>query len=118
MVASVSIPCIPNHANLIVYPSKQKVIWFKVFPLFNLWNKQGASVYLLSLDGVKPEWSLSRQVEFEEGYVYCLLPSVGTQDGFARLYSSMPGFVRDLPFHQFLGKVNVKIIPINNITQH
>ena len=62
-------------------------------------------MFLLSLNGVMPEWSQSRQVEFVEGCVYCLLPSVGPEDGFARLYSSMPGFVRDIPCHMSLGKV-------------
>ena len=62
-------------------------------------------MFLLSLNGVMPEWSQSRQVEFVEGCVYCLLPSVGTEDGFARRYSNMPGFVRDIPCHMSLGKV-------------
>ena len=105
MVASVSIPCIPNHMNLIVYPSNEKVFNQKYFKLFILENQQGASIYLLSLDEVRPEWSQSRQVELVEGYVYCLLPSVGCEEGFARLYTSMPGFVCDIPCHQVLGKV-------------
>ena len=63
-------------------------------------------MYLLSLDERKPKWSQSRQVEFLEGHVYCLLPSVGTEDGFARLYTSMPGYVRDIPCHQIIGKVH------------
>ena len=63
-------------------------------------------MYLLSLDERKPEWSQSRQVEFLEGHVYCLLPSVGTKDGFARLYTSMPRYVRDIPCHQVIGKVH------------
>ena len=106
MVASVSIPCIPNHMNLIVYPSKEKVFYQKYFNLYILQNQQGASIYLLSLDEVKPEWTQSRQVELVDGYVYCLLPSVGREEGFARLYTSMPGFVRDIPCHQVLGKVS------------
>ena len=61
---------------------------------------------MLSLDEVNHEWSQSRQVELIEGYVYCLLPSVGKEEGFARVYKSMPGFVRDIPYHHFLGKVN------------
>ena len=69
-------------------------------------NIQGkSSVYLLSTNVVKPEWSQSRQVEFVEGYAYCLLPSVGTKEGFARLYPTMPDFIMDLPCHQLLGKV-------------
>ena len=63
------------------------------------------SVYMLSMDEVKPVWYQTRQVELLEGHVYCLLPSIGTEEGFARLYKSMPGFVRDLPCHQLLGKV-------------
>ena len=62
-------------------------------------------MFLLSMNGVMPEWSQSRQVEFVEGCVYCLLPSVGTEDGFARLYSNMPGFIPDIPSHMSLGKV-------------
>ena len=64
-------------------------------------------MYLLSLEEVKPEWSQSRQVELVEGYVYCLLPSVGTEDGFARQYPSIPAFLHDLPYHLFLGKVYI-----------
>ena len=62
-------------------------------------------MYLLSEDVVMPEWSKTRQVELAEGYVYCLLPSVGTEDGFARLYPQMPAFVFDLGCHVLLGKV-------------
>ena len=62
-------------------------------------------MYLLGMDEVKPEWSKTRQVELVDGYVYCLLPSVGAEDGFARLYTRMPEFVRDLPCHHHLGKV-------------
>ena len=62
-------------------------------------------MYLLGFDLLKPEWSITRKVEFKPGYVYCLLPSVGAEDGFARVYQSMPGFFRDLPVHQYLGKV-------------
>ena len=72
------------------------------------------SVHLLSMDKVKPEWSKTRQVELVEGYVYCLLPSIRTEDGFARLYPSMPGFVRDLPWHHHLGKVGTCMI-LNDI---
>ena len=63
-------------------------------------------MYLFAMDEVKPEWSQTRQVELVEGYVYCLLPSVGTEEGFARQYESMPRFVCDLPFHLLLGKVH------------
>ena len=62
-------------------------------------------MYLLSGNEVEPEWSTTRQVELVEGYVYCLLPSIGSEDGFARLYQHMPAFVSDLSCHVFLGNV-------------
>ena len=58
------------------------------------------------MDKIKPTWLQSRQVELVEGYVYCLVPSVGREDGFARLYQRIPEFVYDLPFHHFLGMVH------------
>ena len=61
---------------------------------------------MLSTVKVKSDWSQSRQVEFLEGYSYCLLPSIGMEQGFAQVYSRMPGFVSDLSYHQFLGKVD------------
>ena len=67
-------------------------------------------MYLLGMDEVKPEWSKTRQVELVEGYVYCLLPSVGAEDGFARLYPRIPEFVLDLPYHHLLGKVGTSTI--------
>ena len=70
-----------------------------------MFNKGEGSVYVLSMDKVTPVWSQSRKVELVAGYVYCLLPSVGSEQGFARLYTSMPGYVRDLPCHHLLGKV-------------
>ena len=66
-------------------------------------------MYLLGVDEVKPEWSKTRQVELVEGHVYCLLPSVGPEDGFARLYPRLPRFILDLPCQQLLCKVGACI---------
>ena len=108
MVSCVSIPCIPNHMNLVVYPAKDKVNYQYCFLSINEIIQEASSVYVLSTNEVKLQWSHSRQVEFEEGYIYCLLPSIGTEQGFARTYTRMPNFVMDLPCHQFLGKVFLK----------
>ena len=68
--------------------------------------KGSTSIYLLNTESVKPQWSHSRDVELLDDHIYCLLPSIGTEDGFARLYPEMPTFVLELSSHMFLGKVN------------
>ena len=67
--------------------------------------KGGTSIYLLSMDKVKPLWSETREVELLKDHVYCLVPSIATDNGFARLYSEMPGFINELSSHVFIGKV-------------
>ena len=37
--------------------------------------------------------------------MYCLLPSIATDTGFARLYSEKPAFITDLPSQVFIAKV-------------
>ena len=62
------------------------------------------------MDAVTPEWTHSRQVELLEGYVYCLLPSIGIEEGSVTVYTRMPAFIFDLPYHHFIGKVHYIMI--------
>ena len=41
MVLSVSIPCIPNYANLVVYPASKKVLLLKTLPFHKYYNTGG-----------------------------------------------------------------------------
>ena len=110
MVISLPIPCIPNHANLVVFPANQKVLISKVITLIIFKLQGSTSVYLLSMGAVTPEWSHSRQVELLEGYVYCLVPSIGVEKGSVTVYKRMPAFIFDLPYHHFIGKVHCIMI--------
>ena len=68
--------------------------------------KGSTFIYLLNTESVKPQWSHSQDVELLDDHIYCLLPSIGTEDGFARLYPEMPTFVHDLSSYMLLDKVN------------
>ena len=109
MIISLPIPCIPNHANLVVYPANHKVLISKLFTFIIVKLQGSTSVYLLSMDAVTPEWTHSRQVELLEGYVYCLLPSIGSEEGSVTVYKRMPTFISDIPYHHFFGKVHCLI---------
>ena len=73
--------------------------------IYDILIKGDTSIFLLATDTVKPEWSETREVELYKDHVYCLVPSIATDNGFARLYSEMPVFIKELPSHVFLGKV-------------
>ena len=60
---------------------------------------------MLNNDETKPTWSETREVELLKDHVYCLLPSIATDTGFATLYSEQPAFLSDLPKAVFIAKV-------------
>ena len=68
--------------------------------------QRGTSIYLLNSETIQPQWTESRNVEWLDDHIYCLLPSIGAEEGFARLYPKMPELVHELSSHMFLGKVN------------
>ena len=65
----------------------------------------GTSIYLLTSDVIKPQWSTTRKVELLKDHIYCLAPSAATDTGFVTLYSEIPAFVHDIPSHVFIAKV-------------
>ena len=103
----ISIPAIPNFANLVYFPFPQNVRFLKLKSFLNCIYLQGqSSVYLFSTKVPKPYQSNQRvQVELLPDFVYCLLPSVSPDSGFWGKYDCKPDFIKDLHFVMDLGKV-------------
>ena len=102
------IPCVPNFANLIVYPAEKKVVLLKCFGIIlsNYLLQGESSIHLFSCDSRKPEVPRHYvEVDFLENHVYCLLPSIGSSVGFTTRFSKMLDFLKDFPLHLCLGKV-------------
>ena len=109
-VKYLKIPAIPNFANLIVYPAPQGVSVLANFCNYNILILGQSSIYLLSGCSAKPVISdKSVSVEFLADHVYCLALSVGTNIGSYRLFTSIPGFIKDLQYRIYLGEVCVYV---------
>ena len=94
-----------QFGNLSVQTGGKSLFYSEYYKVIKIQGE--SSVYLLSQNSL-PEPEITEefvQVEFLENHVYCLLPSISSDLGSVTLYSSMPGFIKDIFFHLSLGKV-------------
>ena len=105
----ISIPAIPNFANLVYFPFPQNVRFLKLKSYLNCIYLQGqSSVYLFSTKVLKPYQSNQRvQVELLPDFVYCLLPSVFPNSGSLGKYEYKSGFIKDLHLAMDFWKVSL-----------
>ena len=59
------------------------------------------TVPLCNLEEIKD----SVQVEFLPDYVYCLVPSIGSNRGFWKIHKTIPDFAKNIQFWLFLAKL-------------
>ena len=92
----IKLPVINNFSNLDVYPA----------------DLGGDSlIYLFNVEPIIPDLTETTvDIEFLPDHIYCLLPSISSNNGYIALHSSRPAFFNELPFYFCIKKMRAEVM--------